>query len=117
MQQPRICRSDLLYQRLCHCRILSHELTHVCQLTRGKLGHPPSSTTTTKSARILPLLLLLLGKLEEVGGSGLLDWLLGGGWVSGRLLRLELWGGLLSSCCWAQLSLDIIRDPLTEYNK
>jgi hypothetical protein len=94
MQQLRICRSDLLEQCLCHRRVLSHDLTHIRQLSRRKLGHP--STPTAKSDRILlPLLLLLLSKLEEISGSSLLGGLLNRGWVRGRLLRLGL-GGLLS---------------------
>ena len=67
-------------------------MTHICQLCRGKLGN---SSTSTESARILlPLLLLLLGKLEKIGGSSLLDGLLSRGWVGGRLLGLGL-GSLL----------------------
>ena len=78
----------------------------------GKLGG--SSAYTTKSARILlPLLLLLLGKLKEVGGTSLLDGLLGRGWVSGGLLRLGL-GNLLSRRWRGQFCLNIIGDTLIQ---
>ena len=59
----------------------------------------------------MPLLLLLLGKLEEVSGSCLLEGLLSRGWVRGGLLRLGL-GRLLSGWWWGQLGLDISRNTL-----
>jgi len=90
LQQCGICRSDLLDQRLRHLRVLSHDLTHIGQLTRGKLGHSSTASTTKPARVLLPLLLLLLGKLEEVSGSGLLDRLLNRGRVGGGLLRLGL---------------------------
>ena len=60
----------------------------------------------------LLLLLLLLGELEEVGGRGLLAWLLlSGGWICGGLLGERL-GWLLSRGLWGQISLDVSRDAL-----
>ena len=51
---------------------------------------------------------MLLGKLEEVGGGGLLDGLLHRRWVIGRLLLLRLWlGWLLSRWWWGQFGLDM----------
>jgi len=114
LQQRRICRSDLVDQRLSHLGVLGHNLTHVCQLSRGELGQSSASASTTESARILlPLLLLLLGKLEEIGRSGLLDGLLSRGRVSGGLLRLGL-GGLLSGWWRGQLGLNVTGNTLIQ---
>ena len=115
LQQPRICRGNLLDQCLRHLRVLSHNLAHIRKLSWGKLGH--SSASTTKSWRILlPLLLLLLGKLEEVSGSGLLNGL-SRGWSSGRLLGLGLGrflSGLLNRWWWGQLGLNMGRNTLIQ---
>jgi len=113
LQQPRICGSDLLDQRLSHRGILSDNLAHILQLSRRKLGHSSSSATKSATRSLLPLLLLLLGKLEEIGGSGLLDGLLSRGWIGGRLLRLGL-GGLLGGWWWGQLGLDMSGDALVQ---
>jgi len=115
LQQCRICRSDLVDQRLGHLGVLGHNLTHIGQLSRVELGH--SSTSTAKSARILLplLLLLLLGELEEIGRGGLLDGLLCRGRVSGRLLLLRLGlGGFLSRRWWGQFGLDVSGNTLIQ---
>jgi hypothetical protein len=116
LQQRRICRGNLLDQRLRHLRVLSHNLAHIRQLSWGKLGH--SSASTTESWWILlSLLLLLLGKLEEISGSGLLNGLLSRGWGSGRFLGQGLWrflSGLLSRWWWGQLGLNMGRNTLIQ---
>jgi hypothetical protein len=86
-------------------------LAHVRQLTRGELGQ--STTFTPKSGGILlPLLLLLLRKLEEVGGSGLWDGLLSGGGIGDGLLGLRLGLGLLLSR--GHLGLDMSGNSLIQ---
>ena len=113
LQQLRIRRADLLDQGLRHLRVLSHEPTHVSHLSGGKLRC--SSASTAESPRVLlPLLLLLLGELEEVSGGGLLCWLLGRGRICSGLLGLGLEGLLGRLRRRGQLSLEMIGDALEQ---